>query len=404
MSFFTTYQDAIDALIDYLGGNPAESVVRDCKRAVAGAYRDIGNAHRWSYLYTHGRIVTSTPFTGSDVGATVAYQEFGGTYDRQVTLSGSTWPDWAADGYIRFAGTDQNGQTVDVSNYGNVAYRVAERKSATIITLAETLAPTYDIPAGAEFQLYQDTYLLPADFIAQDQAMYERNFGGMDYTHPREWLYENRYVFAQGVPQCYTITGDPKYPGRMVIRIFPWPTDTKSIDFVYQRRPRPLATAKATGGTASITAGTAIVTTTQAVFTPRMVGAVVRLGSTAAVPTSDFGTNPAAFESVVTDWISATQVNVLDASDIDLAGVGYIISDPIDIEPGAMTNAFNRCCEMHLGINRTLKDKPSAQAQYQVALGKAKDADSRSFAGRAAGPATRIRPRLRDMPVGPDEP
>ena len=107
-----------------------------------------------------------------------------------------------------------------------------------MLTLTETLSPEADLAAGCEFVLYRDTYLLPEDYVAQDQALYEMNFGGMSYTHPREWLYENRYVFAQGIPQCYTITGDPQYPGRLVMRIFPWPYEEKSIDFIYKRRPR----------------------------------------------------------------------------------------------------------------------------------------------------------------------
>ena len=69
-----------------------------------------------------------------------------------------------------------------------------------------------------------------------------------------------------------------------------------------------------------------------------------------------------------------------------------------------MLNAYLRCVEMHLGMNRTLKDKPSAAAQYREGLAAAKCADSRSFAGRAAGQTGRYRPRFRDMPTGPDEP
>lgn len=69
-----------------------------------------------------------------------------------------------------------------------------------------------------------------------------------------------------------------------------------------------------------------------------------------------------------------------------------------------MQNAYLRCCEKHLAMHRTLKDKPSARAQYLEALEQAKAADSRSFMGRYAGQVARLRPRLRDMPRGPDEP
>ena len=56
---YTTFQDVIDHALDYLGGNPQDAALRDCKRATLEAYRTLANAHNWSYLYTHGRIITS---------------------------------------------------------------------------------------------------------------------------------------------------------------------------------------------------------------------------------------------------------------------------------------------------------------------------------------------------------
>ena len=48
-------------------------------------------------------------------------------------------------------------------------------------------------------------------------------------------------------------------------------------------------------------------------------------------------------------------------------GLAYTISDRVDIEEGAMLNAYFRCVEKHLGMDRTLKDKPSAAKQYAEA-------------------------------------
>jgi hypothetical protein len=141
----TTFQDVIDHGFDYLGGTPSEQVHRDCVRAALEAYRDLANCFNWSDLYTHSRVYTSGSFDGSQSDCTIQYQGTGGTYDRMVTLSGGVWPDWAAEGtYLRLASTDDyvGGATV-----GYVAYRVAERKSATVITLNETLCPDTDIPA-----------------------------------------------------------------------------------------------------------------------------------------------------------------------------------------------------------------------------------------------------------------
>jgi hypothetical protein len=405
---YTTFVDVVNHGFDYLGGNPTDQARRDCIRAALEAYRDLANAFNWSYLYTHGRVITSGAFDGSQNNATIQYQASGGTYDFQVTLSGAIWPDWAAQGtYLRCAVDDPNlnnngpGSFVDDTTTAMVAFRVAERKSATVLTLNPEIAPAFDLPAGTEFVLYRDTYLLPEDYTAQDQALYERNFGGMRFKHPREWLYENRYVFAQGIPEFYTITGDAQYPGRMVIRLFPWPYQTKTIDFIYKRRPRRLLLQSYAAGTVAGTAGGTTLTGTGTTFAPAMVGSVVRLGAdgTAKPPTSLIMGAPPAFETVITDWVSATSVNVQDPLDQTYTAAPLVVSDMIDVEAGAMLNAYLRCVEKHLGMARTLKDKPSAARQYLEALAEAKSADSRSFAGRSVNDHRGQRIRLRDMPI-----
>jgi len=387
---FTTFQDVLDHGVDYLGGNPSDQVKRDCVRAILESYRDLANAFNWTYLYTASRLNTTGSYDSTVSGATLTYLASGGTYLRQATISGDTWPAWAGDGVIRI---------------GTVGYKVDQRISATTVTLDETICPASDITSATPFLMYQDTYLLPEDFVAQDQSLYELNFGGMTYTHPREWLFENRYVFASGVPRYFTITGDRKYPGRLVTRMFPWPYQQKTVDFIYKRRPRALLTQNVTAGTISVTGGTNVVTGAGTAFTPKMVGSVIRFSGNPKPPTSlIMGSNVAVFESSIASYVSPTSIVITDAADITYTASGYSVSDPIDIEQGAMLNAYLRCVEKHLGMARTLKDKPSAANQYATALSEAKCADSRSFQGKAVGSTGRYRPRLRDMPTGPDEP
>jgi hypothetical protein len=388
MSFFT-YQDAVLAVSDYIGASD-DRAIRDAKRAVIGAYKELANARRWTYLIHHGRIITNAPYVGDDALATIQYQATAGTYPRQVTLTGGVFPSWVAGGYMRV---------------GPVAFRIAQRISDTILTLDEQVCPSADLPVLTSFIIYQDTYLLPADYISQDQALFEMNFGSMTFSNPQSWLFTNRYVLASGIPQAFTITGDPQYPGRLVFRCYPWPNSVATIDFLYVRRPRALSiSVLGKPGLASITGGTNVVTLASPPagfqFTPGMVGSVIRLSSLATLPTSEVGDNPPALESVIVAWTSGTSVVVADTYSGTLAGVGYIVSDPIDIEQGSMLNAFNRCCEKHVGIGRVMKDKPSANKQYLEELEKARSADSRSFAMRSVGDAGCIpRMRLRDMPM-----
>jgi len=190
MISYTTFADILDHGVDYLGGNPSAQALRDVTRAALEAYRDLANAFNWSYLYTWSRIMTNPAFDGSENNCTVQYQLTSGTYPNQITLStpiGSpamVWPPWAGGGIIRLgttgmfpAYTPVTGDVDTTTSY--VAYKVAEMKSSTVLTLDPVLSPPIDLPAGTPFILYCDTYVLPEDFVAQDQALYERNFGGM---------------------------------------------------------------------------------------------------------------------------------------------------------------------------------------------------------------------------------
>jgi hypothetical protein len=383
-----TFQDAIEHALDYLGGNPSDQALRDAKRAALEAYRTLANAFTWSYLYAHGRVATSAPVVGEPGGITLSYDHPGGAYGRMATIAGGTWPEWAGSGYLLV---------------GEVAYLVAERKSATVLTLDDALNPGADLPAGTPFTLYRDTYLLPEDYVAQDQALRKGNWGGLGYVHPREWLRGRRRHHGGGLPESFTITGDAKYPGRLVLRLDPWPDRAETIDFVYKRRPRPLALVVESAGKAGVSAGGTLVTGSGTAFRPSMVGSVLRLSSTAVrPPTGEIGANPAAFESVIVAHVGPTQVAVAGPAPEALAGVAYSVSDRVDIEDGTMLNAYWRCVEMHLGMVRTLKDKPGARQQYLAALEQAKAADSRSFAGRSPGDGERFRRRLNDHPYSPE--
>jgi hypothetical protein len=189
-----------------------------------------------------------------------------------------------------------------------------------------------------------------------------------------------------------------------VIRLDPRPVDLKSIDYLYKRRPRALRTIQECRGEVSIASNSTTLNGTWTGFSPALVGSVARLSANGInLPTSLINVdNPAAFESVVKAYVSPTQIILQDPADMAYSAVMYTASDPIDIKQGAMLNAYLRCVEKHLGMNRTLKDKPSAAKQYDAALSEAKCADSRSFGGRAVGMKTPMRRRLRDYPYNPN--
>jgi hypothetical protein len=365
-----TYADAVDRLIRYLGGSPSDSVLSDCKEAAQAALGTLATAHTWSYLHTYGRVDTHAPFTAG----TVTYDHEDGARPRLLTLAGGIWPDWAADGVIRIDG---------------LPHRIEARLSATTVTLEESSCPAGDIAAPAPFRLSRDTFPLPADYTAQDATAIPGNFGGLAYAHPREWFDRVDRLDQLGTPAIYSVMGDRRYPGRLVIRVAPVPDAPLAIDFLYRRSPRPLRVFEDVG-LASSSAGDAGVIGAATTWSDRHEGSVFRLGATERAPTSATGSNPPLVEALVAAVIDAEHLDLAEPARATLESRRFTISDPIDIEPGSMQNAYLRCAEMHLGMSRVLKDKPSARAQYLESLERARSADSRSFTGRSPQPSGRV--------------
>lgn len=391
-----TFADCFDSLVAYLGAAPSTQTLRDCRQAIMEALDDITNAYTWSYFYKIGRLFTNAPFNDGSI----QYQVSSGLSPYLVTLTttdSGVFPSWTASGTM---------------SINNVNYPVDQYLSPTTCTLIGYLAPQTDLPAGTSYQLYQDSYLLPIDFVAQDQSLYETCFGALQYVHPRDWLFQHRYLYNTGIPQNYTIDGDQKYPNRLVVRLSPLPTDTRTLDYIYKRRPRPILWQDMNQGTVSLTASSNVVTGTGTAFDQTMVGSVLRVSPTGPTSTSQNlptwvpGNNPATFEAIIYSVTSPTILNTmpLTPSTVTYTNTAYRISDPIDVETGAMRNAFLRCCEWKISQTRIMKDKPNAKQQYLDELRRAKEADSRSFASRAEGDYHWHRMRMKDMPWGPDQP
>lgn len=361
-----TYADLVEHALDYLGGEPDALALRDARRSAQSAYRDVANARTWAYLYQQGRLQTSAPYATG----TVAYDHTGGATERRLTLTGGAWPDWAAEGDVRI---------------GVVSHRAAERLSDAVLTLDPTLNPGGDVAATA-YTLYRDTYVLPADFIAQDTPVYEENFGGLTYCHPTDVMWGHRYMRSAGTPSYFTIEGDPRHPLRLAARLFPYPDQARTIDYVYHRRPRGLAISDYREGTVATVAGSTTVTGNGgASFDAAMVGTAFRAGTALAPPTSAIGAAPATFESTVVEVPTSSSLRLSGPAPRTAAALKYVISDPVDLEPGAMLDALLRGVEKHLHLSRRIDGLAAAAAMFDEALRQAKAADSRSFQGRAVG-------------------
>ena len=362
-----TYQDAIDHVVDYLGGGMSDVVARDARRAVLAAYRDLPAAHQWTHLFRHGRIITAPPYSAG----TVVYDESGGSVDRVMTLTGGSWPSWAARGTVRI---------------GDGRYRVSRRISNTEVQIDAAVRPTGDL-ASTSYTIYQESYPLPEDYTSQHQAGSPRNFGGLKYVHPSKWLTESDNVGHRADARVYTVMEDALNPPGMAFVLWPVPASSRTIDFIYKRKPRPLVEQRTTAGSLAITLGSPTITASSTVFTDSMVGSVVRAYSGTTLQPGGghvYAVRPA-YESVIQSVASGTVAVCQGPSLVTLSTAPWYVSDPIDVDYESMLNVFQRCCEHQVSLTRTLKDKPSAGKAYRDALDLARDADSRSLAGRVAG-------------------
>lgn len=380
----TTVSDIVEHLRDYLGSNVNAEVQRAILRSLQSAYRELTNARRWVYLYQHGRVQVRGHYTTGSV----AYS----TSTNQMVLTGGTWPSWV----------DHSSQIA----IGTVTYQVAQRISDTVVTLDPVLTSIADIPSGTAFDLYQDTYDLPLDYVAQDQSFADVAWAGLEYVHVNAWLQVTRFYRSfSNTPRYWTIRGSPKTPGRMAISLFPYPDQDRTLDFIYHRRPRTINLYRYETGTVSVDSvgQPTTITGSGTAWDTSMIGSTIRLSSsTTQPPTSFAGVNPYAVECNIVNVTGAGTIITDQSIPTSYTGVKYVISDPIDIEVGAMMEAFLRCCEKHVSIQRNKKDVPVAEKLSLDALIRAEEADSRSFQGRVAGQSHRWRQRFAFMPMGSD--
>lgn len=358
-----TFMDGIDHLLDWTGSSSGDDkYIRKFKRAILNAYREVTTMRLWSYAFKRARISTVANY---DTG-TIAYTHS----TRTVTLTGGTWPTWAALGTL----------LID-----NVEYQISSRDSASALTLSVNSNPGVNVASGTSYNLYQDQYTLPVDFTSAGMFKDAENCISLRMVEPDAWMSLHDVALTPSQPDCAAIMASPDYQGVLALFVYPPPDDVYHFDYVYQRQPRQLLTPQYNTGTVT-TSGTAV-TGTGTAFTAAMVGSVIRFSSSTSVaPTGLAGANPFTEQRIITAVGSGTGLTIDSALTSELTGVKYEISDPIDVEQGAMFSLFLRCCEYELGLMLNKKEDMRAlmENKRQAAI-LAKEADNRSFARASHG-------------------
>jgi hypothetical protein len=213
---YLTYFDLVENLIVSSYGGPQDAEQRDIRTAVQRAYSEVTTVTEWSHYYQHGRIITQPQYqTG-----TVAFN----ASTNQLTLTGGSWPTWAASGSV---------------SIGRAIAKVGTRVSATVLKLDSTLTFASTLAAGQAYVLYQTDYALPADFRNMDEPSNEFNWWSGLYLKPDEAMKLERVGNRSGRPWHWTVLKNPNGSG-YILKLVGYPTSQETLDFTYRRYPRQI--------------------------------------------------------------------------------------------------------------------------------------------------------------------
>jgi hypothetical protein len=359
-----TFQDAVEHVLDLYDLERQSLNVRKARRSILTAYRNLANAHRWSYYCRRQQVRTEA---SQDTG-TVTYTHS----TRTVTLTGSTWPANAARGKI---------------NIEDNIYEIESRTSDTEIVLPEASTPGSDITDAASYEWFRSSYPMPAGVRMASPVVKVGESRFLEHVTPHELM--SRYVgnTSPSDPYIYAFHSDGEKAGEVCIEFWPPPTESKIYDFMAEVSPRQLFTEVVDTGTVT-TSGTAA-TFDSSVLSSRNTGSIIRFSQNANLPTSVVGglggaDNPYYAQRIITSVTSGTAAVIDSALTTEVSGVRYTISDPIDVEAGAMFSCFLRMCEAEFAraINSKDATQKEAEIQYHLRLAIAADHRDRDFGQR----------------------
>jgi hypothetical protein len=388
-----TYADCIDSLADFARLSPEGISVplETLKRCVLRAYEDIINAGEWSFLKQVTRLTLQAPQTTG----TVQFDLTGGTYERELTLSGATWPSWTTDAVVQI---------------GDVMCDVEVVYSTTVLTLKSDTSPVADVAAGTSYTLWPKWYILPADFSSLYHPMSEDDWQLGEYARLEDVELLNRYEPGQsGSIVRYSIGPAEGIYNRQALYTWPHSSETRSLDVVYNRRPRALRHSgkelRDWQGTITGSSLNATLAGTSTGFVSTMAGSIVRSAGTATdkvLPTGWDGKNPRINEQSILSVNSTTSISMTDVFQNDVTDVSYVISDPVDL-PESLHQTMHRVAEMHLARRIGMKNLAAFEKSAKDAIMKAKAADYGQRRGReVAGVYLAPIMRLADASDRPD--
>jgi hypothetical protein len=247
MMAYRTLGELVASLRAYVGNDTSTAKAAACKRAALSGLRNLLTYHEWAYYQAISRVVTVAPY---DTG-TIAYDHTGGSSERLVTLSGGTFPDWAAFGLIKI---------------GTVYHEIASRLSGTTLSLESWSNPGADVAAGTTYSLVRVTYPLPADFLASDQFIVAGFNRRLVPFAPRDAVLSRNLDDGPGEPREFAFLGSAAKDGKLAVTVNPAPDQAYPLEFLYKRRPAVPTLEEEAAGRVAVTADSAVVTGTGTAF------------------------------------------------------------------------------------------------------------------------------------------
>ena len=351
-----TFQDSIDTLMDFLGAENSEQARRDAIDATIDSHRELARVHQWSYLTKTCPILIS----GAYRTGTIEYDNF----SNQIILTDGVWPTWA--GFANLL--------IDT-----IVYRVKERVSDTVLKLSPHNAPVAAIPSGHLFTLSRDTYPIPNDVVQVVSASREKSRSIMVYVPPLEWANHRRLFPQPADPLYFTIMSDPQLMGVTSFVLSPPPTIDERINLVYHRALRDLKVVGYDEGKVSVGGnGWTVTGSTMTHWTKKHVGCVIRFSTNGDKPTGVRGDNPADSERIVTDVVDTHTLSLDAPAPVEgYTNVGYVISDPVDIDQPVMESAFKWCLRKNIAAIRSRANSDEIRSDYMSELRTAMGADNK---------------------------
>jgi hypothetical protein len=364
------YCDLVDSIIAYSGQNPNTQNTQNANRAAVAAYLGIVRMHDWSFYKRMFSIPTNTGYSTG----TVTYDHTGGaTCERQITLTGGSFPTWAAYGYVQIA---------------MKTYQVQKWFSTSVIQLAEFNNPGADITDPQAYQMPRDLYPLPPDYFEAFNAIVQPSGQKLEYVPIAQWAYGRDYYLNQSYPFIFTVTQDLTVPQRQAARFYPAPNGEYSILFSYKADLVKPQYRKVVDGDVTIVSGNSTVNGNGTAFESGMAGTVLRVskGGNTALPTGIEGDNPPYFEGVIDSVTDGTTLVLQTAPTVSVNRGKYVISSLLDVEPNATREYVFRECQRQYRTMARVPAIAGEAADWQRCLNQAKDADDRYAGYKACSP------------------